>query len=80
LVCGGLVEIQTPAPIMMKFCTHTPDLSKEGFGAGLTPAPSLPGPGGKTLQAEGHIFENCLQNKRCSAVCKLTPGSAKYLS
>jgi len=36
LVCGGLMEIQTPAPIMMKFRTH-PDLSKEGFGAGLTP-------------------------------------------
>jgi len=22
LVCGGLMEIQTPAPILMKFCTH----------------------------------------------------------
>jgi len=24
LVCGGLMEIQTPAPILMKFCTHIP--------------------------------------------------------
>jgi len=38
-------------------------LSKEGFGAGLTHAPSPPGPGGpKILKAEGHIFENCLRN------------------
>jgi len=22
LVCGGLMEIQIPAPILMKFCTH----------------------------------------------------------
>jgi len=54
-------------------------LSKEGFGIGLTPAPSLPGPGGKTLKAEGNIFENCFQNKRPSAVCKLTraaPGTS----
>jgi len=26
----------------------------------------------QTLKAEGHIFENCLKNKRCSAGCKLT--------
>jgi len=37
-VCGGLMEIQTPAPISIKFCTH-PLLFKEGFGASLTPAP-----------------------------------------
>jgi len=37
-----------------------PYLSKKGFGAGLTPAPSLPGPGDKTLKAEGHIFESRL--------------------
>jgi len=42
LVCGGLMEIQTPAPILMKF----PQLSKEGFGAGLTPAPHPLGLGG----------------------------------
>jgi len=24
LVCGWLVEIQTPAPILMKFCTYIP--------------------------------------------------------
>jgi len=35
-----------------------PHLSKESFGAGLTPAPSPPGPGGlEILKAEGHIFK-----------------------
>jgi len=36
-----------------------PHLSKEGFGPGLIPAPSLPGPpaGLETLKAEGHIFK-----------------------
>jgi len=28
--------------------------------------------GPKILKAEGDIFENCLQNKRCPAGCKLT--------
>jgi len=43
-----------------------PHLFKEGFATSLTPAPSCPGPeGSKTLNAERHIFENCLQNKRC---------------
>jgi len=38
------------------------------------PSPSHPpGPGlPETIKAEGHIFENCLQNKRCSASCKST--------
>jgi len=38
------------------------------------PQPLTPtGPGDpKAVKAEGHIFENCLQNKRCSAGCKLT--------
>jgi len=46
LVCAGLMEIQTPALILMKF-THThPHLSKEGFGQSLTPSPLPPGPGG----------------------------------
>jgi len=38
LVCGGLMEIQTSALILMKFYTHTrPHLFKKVFGAGLTP-------------------------------------------
>jgi len=41
-----------------------PHLSKEDFGAVLTPAPSLLR-GSESLKAEGHVFENCLQNKRC---------------
>jgi len=44
------------------------------------PTPSQPGPGGpKTLRAEGHIFENCLRIKRCTASCKSTqaaPGTS----
>jgi len=40
LVCGGLTEIQTPAPISNKILQAHPHLSKEGFGASLTPAPS----------------------------------------
>jgi len=40
LVCGGFLEIQTTAWILMKFCTHIPHLPKKGFGEGLTPAPS----------------------------------------
>jgi len=59
-------------------------LSKESFGLGLAPAPS---PAGLILKAEGRIFENCLQNKRCPAGCKLTranfdiiiPGTKKLL-
>jgi len=35
-----------------------PHKSKEGFGTGLTPAPSPLVPGGpKTLKAEGHIVK-----------------------
>jgi len=37
LVCGGLMEIQTPAPILMKFALVS--LFKGGFGPGLTPTP-----------------------------------------
>jgi len=56
---GGLMEIQTLAPMAMKFCMHIPypHLSKEGFGTGLTPASSLPGPGGKTLKALKIVFK-----------------------
>jgi len=49
LVCGGLMEFQTPAPILMKFCTHF--LPVQGvFWSG----------GPKILKAEGDIFENSL--------------------
>jgi len=65
------MEIETPAPNVMKFCIHIP--TKEGFGLGLTPAPSPPGPGGlETLKAEGHIF------KMLSRL-QINPGSAGYL-
>jgi len=53
--------------------TH-PHLSKEGFGPGLTPTPSPPGPRGlETLKAAKDTF------LRCSAGCKLTravPGTS----
>jgi len=68
------MEIQTPATILLKFCTQRPYLFKEGFGYGLTPAsfPILGLGGTETLKAEEHIFETCLQCKRCSAGYKLT--------
>jgi len=56
-------------------------LSKKGFGAGLTPDPSPPGPGGlETIKVKNTFL-------RCSAGCKLTraaPGTSastinKYL-
>jgi len=40
LVRGGLMEIQIPTAIWMKFLYPYPHLSKEGFGEGLTPSPS----------------------------------------
>jgi len=48
------MEIQTPDEILH---AH-PHLSKVGFGSGLTPTPSAPGPRGlENLKAEGHIFK-----------------------
>jgi len=53
LVCEGVMKIQTPSPIWMKFCT--PHMFKEGS------AQSPSGPGGpETRKGEEHIFENCL--------------------
>jgi len=47
-------------------------LSKEGV-CRFNPYPHPPGPRGpKTIKAEGHIFENGLQNKRYSAGYKST--------
>jgi len=65
------MEIQTPAPILMKFCTHIPTW----FDPPTTPS-SL---GPETPRDEGQIFEKCLQNKRFLASCKLTraaPGTS----
>jgi len=42
LVCEGLMEIQTPAPILMKFCMHIPTCPRKV----LIPAPSHLGLGG----------------------------------
>jgi len=74
LVCGGLIEIQTPARILIKFCTLIPTCPRKvlvQFWARPT-HPSEPW-GPETLEAEEPIIENCLQNKRCLPVCKLTP-------
>jgi len=46
LVCGGLMEIQTPNTDLDEIFHAYPHLSKEDFGAGLTPAPSPLGMGG----------------------------------
>jgi len=66
--CTDLDEILHPHP----------HVSKEGFGAGLTPTPSSawawrP----KISKTKGNIFEKRLQNKRCSAGCKLTRGQRR---
>jgi len=75
------MEIQTPAPIVMIFCLHILTWQRR-FWCRFDPCPLAPlGQGGaKTLKAEGHIFGNYLQNKRCSAGCKLTGAVPGYLS
>jgi len=77
LVCGGLMEIQTPAPILMKFCTHIPTCPRKVSVQVWPPSPhplGLRGWGGlETLKAEGHIF------KMLSRL-QINPGSAGYLS
>jgi len=81
LVCGGLMEIQTPAWILIKFSTHIPTCSRMVLVQFWTRPPHPPGPRGpETLEAEWHIIENCLQNKRCSAGCKLTRAALDALA
>jgi len=65
------MEIVTPAPTLMKFA-HTSPPVQGRFWCRFDPTPLLCLGGPKTLNAEGHIFENCLQNKRCTVGCKLT--------
>jgi len=57
------MEIQTPAPILMNFCTHIPTCPRKVLVQGLG-GPKIP-------KAEENIFENCLLYKRCLAGCKL---------
>jgi len=71
LECGGLMEIQTPAPILMKFSTHIPTCPRKVL---VQVRPLPPGPGGlETLKAEENIF-NMLSR------LQINPGSASYLS
>jgi len=51
------MEIQTPAPSVMKFSTHIPTCPRKVLvQVGLPPLPL--GPGGlETLKAQGHIFK-----------------------
>jgi len=66
------MEIQTHAPIWIKFCTHIP-ICPRRFWCRFDPLPFPPGPGGlETLKAEGHIF------KRLSKL-QINPGIAGYL-
>jgi len=54
LVCGGQMEIQTLAPILMKFCTHIPI---ECFVPVWPPLSLPPGPGGlETLKLKDTFF------------------------
>jgi len=72
LLCGGLIEIQTPTSILMKFSTYIPSCQRKVL-VQVWPPPPPPGPRGlETLKAEGHIL-------RSSAGCKLTwaaPGTS----
>jgi len=71
LVCGGLMEIQTPVP--MKFSTHIPTCPRKVLVQVWPPLP-LPRPGEvETLKAEGHIFKMLTR-------LQINPGSAGYLS
>jgi len=73
LVCGGPFEAQTPARILIKFCMRVLTCRRKVWVNFWPQPPPPPGPGGlETQKAEGHIF---LQNKRCSAGCKLTPAA-----
>jgi len=52
------MEIQTPAPIWIKFCTHIPICPRKVLVQVWPPTPPLSGPGGpEILKAEGHIFD-----------------------
>jgi len=51
LVCGGLMEIQNPCTALYKIFHPHPQLSKEGFGAGLTPPPGPRGVGAKNIKS-----------------------------
>jgi len=58
LVCGRANGNPNPCTYLDEILHTHRHLSKEGFGLGLTPAPSSPGPGGpETLKAEEHIFK-----------------------
>jgi len=69
LVCGVLMEIQTLAPILMKFCTHIPTCPRK-----VWPLPHPPWAWGtwNPISWRTHF----LQNKRL----QIYPGSAGYLS
>jgi len=62
-----------PCTDLDKFCFHIPTCPRKVLVQFWTRPPHPPGPRGpETLEAEGHIIENCLQYKRCPAGCKLT--------
>jgi len=73
LVCGGLMETQTPAPILMKFSTHIPTCPRKVLVQVWPPPPHPLGLGGlKPLKLKDTFL-------RCSAGCKLTraaPGAS----
>jgi len=76
LVCGGLMEIQTPAPILTKFCTHI-FISQRKVLVQVWPPPPHPlGLGGLKPSKLKDTF------LRCSAGCKLTraaPGTSALI-
>jgi len=57
-VAPYLLSLPNPLTDLDEILHAYPHLFKEGFGAGLIPAPSplRPGGGPETLKAEGHFF------------------------
>jgi len=60
LVCGGLMEIQTAAQILMKFGTHILTCPWKVLVQVWPPPPPPLAWGPEILKAEGDIFENSL--------------------
>jgi len=64
LVCGGLIEIPTPALIWIKFLHAHPHLPKEGFGACLIPT-HLPLSIKLVVKNENALFKNVKNYSEC---------------
>jgi len=79
LVCGELMDIQTPAiKILIKFCTHIPTCPRKVLVL-VWPPPPLGLGGGNHISWRTH-FWNCLLKQKMFSRLQINPGSAGYLS